>query len=78
MQALTGIAPDCCPEGSFPLMCDILAMPQPHIVINGGDAILVLPISDLRRLASGQVSLSEFNEPDLLGKILAIALLEKL
>ena len=59
-------------------MCDMLAMPQPHIVINGGDAILVLPISDLRRLASGQVVLSEFNDPDLLGKILAIALLEKL
>lgn len=59
-------------------MCDILPMPQPHIVINGGDAILVLSISDLRRLAYGQVALSEFNEPDLLGKILAIALMEKL
>lgn len=59
-------------------MCDILAMPQPHIVINGGDNILVISISDLRRLASGQISISDFSEPELTVKSLAIALLEKL
>jgi hypothetical protein len=59
-------------------MCDILPLPQPYLVIDGGDNVLVLSVADLRRLASGQLSMSEFDEPDLAAKSLAIALLEKL
>jgi hypothetical protein len=59
-------------------MCDILPLPQPHIAIVEGETAHLLAVSDLRKLASGQASISEFNDADLTVRILASALLERL
>jgi hypothetical protein len=59
-------------------MCDILPMPQPHLVISAGEHVSVISIADLRKLASGQIAISEFDEPDIFGRAIAIAILEKL
>lgn len=49
---------------------------KPHIVINCGSCISVICIDDIRRLANGEYSLSEFDSPDVLAQALAVMALE--
>ena len=61
-------------------MCDIIDLSdnQPHIVVDAGDCVHVISVTDIRQIANGSMSLAEFGEPEGLARAMAIALIERL
>lgn len=61
-------------------MCDIISLQDmtPHLVVNDGDSVHVISVVSIRQIASGQASIAEFGEPELMARAMAIALIERL
>lgn len=61
-------------------MCDIidLKLQQPHMNIVVDDEVLTFPVAMIRKIASGQESVAEYENPELIARAWAIALIERL
>jgi hypothetical protein len=44
---------------------------MPHVVVPQSDCVEVISISDIRMIASGQVSVAEYEDPEAIAKTLA-------
>jgi len=49
---------------------------QPAFSVNAGKFVSVLPVSDIEDLASGAASIAEYGEPEKLGQVLALIILD--
>ncbi len=61
-------------------MCDIIDITenQPQILVQVEDEILVFPLAMVRKIASGQESIAEYRDIELIARAWAIALIERL
>lgn len=49
---------------------------EPAFSVDVGDYVSVLPVQDIRDLASGAVSIAEYGEPEKLAQTLALIILD--
>jgi hypothetical protein len=63
-------------------MCDIIDLSEnmPHLSISDPEnkKIYIVSIASIRRVASGEVSIAEFEDPEMFAKLLAISLMDKI
>jgi hypothetical protein len=63
-------------------MCDIIDLSEnmPHLSISdeANKKIYIVSIASIRRVASGEVSIAEFENPEMFARFLAMALIDKL
>ena len=61
-------------------MGELLEFPRkkksPAFSVNAGKFVSVLPVQDIEDLASGAVSIAEYGEPEKLGQVLALIILD--
>jgi len=49
---------------------------QPAFSVRAGSFVSVLPVADIEDLASGAVSIAEYGEPEKLGQVMALIILD--
>ena len=55
-------------------LCDCM----PHVVVNTGDCVHVIPMQNIRRIASGEYSIAEYEEPEIMAQCLAVLAMESI
>lgn len=49
---------------------------QPALSVNAGDYVSVLPVKDIKDLASGACSIAEYGDPEKLAQTLALIIMD--
>lgn len=51
---------------------------MPHVVVNAGDCVHVIPVQNIRRISSGECSIVEYEEPEIMAQCLAVLAMESI
>lgn len=49
---------------------------RPHVVVNNEDRAIVIGIDKIKRIALGETSIAEFDDPELISQALALLAME--
>lgn len=56
-------------------MGEVIHLPRPkvpHVMVSYGGSYTLIPLSDIKGLASGDLSIAEFEDPEAIASLLAI------